>query len=237
MATHRREAPRERPGPPRGRGRHRHHPPRPAADERPQRRDPARPDRGVPGGRRAPRRSAVIVWGGEKVFAAGADIKEMETMSYTDMVDHSALLQGFTRPWPASPSRPWPPSPATRSAAGARSRSPATSASRPTTRGSVSPRSCSASSPEPAAPSGSPAWSGRRRPRTSCSRGRFVKADEALAIGLVDEVVPAAEVYAAAAPGWRRTSAARPSRCARPRRPSTAAWRSRVNLRSGRFRR
>ena len=41
--------------------------------------------------------AAVIVWGGEKVFAAGADIKEMETMSYTDMVDHSALLQDFTR--------------------------------------------------------------------------------------------------------------------------------------------
>src|SRR6476646_7685792 len=41
--------------------------------------------------------AAVIVWGGEKVFAAGADIKEMEAMSYTDMVDHSALLQDFTR--------------------------------------------------------------------------------------------------------------------------------------------
>ena len=41
--------------------------------------------------------AAVIVWGGEKVFAAGADIKEMETMSYTDMVDHSAPLQDFTR--------------------------------------------------------------------------------------------------------------------------------------------
>ena len=40
--------------------------------------------------------SAVIVWGGEKVFAAGADIKEMETMSYTDMVDHSALLRTVT---------------------------------------------------------------------------------------------------------------------------------------------
>ena len=35
---------------------------------------------------------AVILYGGERVFAAGADIKEMETMSYTDMVDHSALL-------------------------------------------------------------------------------------------------------------------------------------------------
>ena len=29
--------------------------------------------------------AAVIVYGGERVFAAGADIKEMQTMSYTDM--------------------------------------------------------------------------------------------------------------------------------------------------------
>ncbi|MBC7309126.1 MAG: enoyl-CoA hydratase/isomerase family protein [Actinomycetales bacterium] len=40
---------------------------------------------------------AVIVYGGEKVFAAGADIKEMAGMSYTDMADHSVLLQDFTR--------------------------------------------------------------------------------------------------------------------------------------------
>ncbi len=37
--------------------------------------------------------SAVILYGGERVFAAGADIKEMQTMSYTDMVDRSAALQ------------------------------------------------------------------------------------------------------------------------------------------------
>ncbi len=36
---------------------------------------------------------AVIVYGGEKVFAAGADIKEMRAMSYTDMVDRSGPLQ------------------------------------------------------------------------------------------------------------------------------------------------
>ncbi len=36
---------------------------------------------------------AVVVYGGEKVFAAGADIKQMQTMSYTDMVDRSAALQ------------------------------------------------------------------------------------------------------------------------------------------------
>jgi len=41
--------------------------------------------------------AAVIVYGGEKVFAAGADIKEMAEMSYTAMADHSVLLQDFTR--------------------------------------------------------------------------------------------------------------------------------------------
>ena len=39
---------------------------------------------------------AVIIYGGERVFAAGADIVEMAEMSYTDM-DHSLLLQDFTR--------------------------------------------------------------------------------------------------------------------------------------------
>ncbi len=36
---------------------------------------------------------AVVVWGGERVFAAGADIKEMNDMSYTDMVKRSGALQ------------------------------------------------------------------------------------------------------------------------------------------------
>lgn len=37
--------------------------------------------------------AAVVVYGGAKVFAAGADIKEMRGMSYTDMVDRSGALQ------------------------------------------------------------------------------------------------------------------------------------------------
>lgn len=37
--------------------------------------------------------AAVVVYGGERVFAAGADITEMEAMSYTDMVDRSGALQ------------------------------------------------------------------------------------------------------------------------------------------------
>jgi enoyl-CoA hydratase/carnithine racemase len=36
---------------------------------------------------------SVVVWGGEKVFAAGADIKEMADMSYPDMVERAAGLQ------------------------------------------------------------------------------------------------------------------------------------------------
>ncbi|MDX6294230.1 MAG: hypothetical protein QOH50_3305, partial [Kribbellaceae bacterium] len=36
---------------------------------------------------------AVVVWGGERVFAAGADVKEMADMSYADMVKRSGLLQ------------------------------------------------------------------------------------------------------------------------------------------------
>jgi enoyl-CoA hydratase/carnithine racemase len=39
---------------------------------------------------------AVIIYGGEKVFAAGADIKEMADMSYTEMSAHSVRLQEFT---------------------------------------------------------------------------------------------------------------------------------------------
>src|SRR5690348_329626 len=35
---------------------------------------------------------AVVVYGGERVFAAGADIKEMAEMSYTDMVKRSSGL-------------------------------------------------------------------------------------------------------------------------------------------------
>lgn len=40
---------------------------------------------------------AVVVYGGERVFAAGADIKEMDAMTYADMAAHSrGLQQAFT---------------------------------------------------------------------------------------------------------------------------------------------
>ncbi|MFI6739799.1 enoyl-CoA hydratase/isomerase family protein [Nonomuraea sp. NPDC050451] len=40
-----------------------------------------------------PQVQAVIVYGGERVFAAGVDIKEMADMSYADMAAHSRTLQ------------------------------------------------------------------------------------------------------------------------------------------------
>lgn len=55
--------------------------------------------------------------------------------------------------------------------------------------------------------------------------GRMVKSDEACRIGLVDRVVPAAEVYeqrTPGPPGWPR---ARPSRCGPPRSRSMRALR------------
>lgn len=41
--------------------------------------------------------AAVVVHGGDRVFAAGADVKEMAEMSYQEMVRHAHLLQDFTR--------------------------------------------------------------------------------------------------------------------------------------------
>ena len=97
---------------------------------------------------------AVVVYGGERVFAAGADVKEMNTMSYTDMSSAPAACSPRSRRSPGSPSRSSPPSPATPSAAAASWHCAPTSASPRTTPRWASPRSCSASSPARAGPSG-----------------------------------------------------------------------------------
>ena len=46
---------------------------------------------------------AVVIYGGERVFAAGADIKEMAEMSYSKMSVHSARLQESTTALAAIP--------------------------------------------------------------------------------------------------------------------------------------
>ena len=60
---------------------------------------------------------AVVVYGGEKVFAAGADVKEMAVADLRrDGADRPAVVGLAAVRSPGSPSRPWPRSPGTRSA-------------------------------------------------------------------------------------------------------------------------
>jgi len=142
--------------------------------------------------------SAVIVYGGEKVFAAGADIKEMQTMSYTDMVERSGALQSaFT----AVAHIPKPTVAAvTGYALGG---------------GCELALACDFRVVGDNARLGQPEillglipgaggtqrlarLVGPARAKELIFSGRFVAADEALRIGLVDEVVDAADVLAAA---------------------------------------
>ena len=142
--------------------------------------------------------AAVIVWGGERVFAAGADIKEMETMSYTDMVDHSALLQDFTRALAALPK------PTVAAITGYALGGGCEVALACDFR--IAADDATLGQPEillgiiPGA-GGTQRLArlvGPARAKDIVFSGRFVAAQEALAMGLVDEVVPAAEVYATA---------------------------------------
>ena len=109
---------------------------------------------------------AVVVYGGEKVFAAGADIKEMAELTYAEMVDRSGLCKLRSPPWHTSRSRRWRLSLATPSGAVASWPSPATCGSRLRTPSSVSRRSSSGSSQGREEPSGCPGWSDRRVPRS-----------------------------------------------------------------------
>jgi len=142
--------------------------------------------------------SAVIIYGGEKVFAAGADIKEMQPMSYTDMVDRSAALQAsFT----AVARIPKPTVAAvTGYALGGGCELALTCDFR------VAADNATFGQPEvllgviPGA-GGTQRLSrlvGASRAKDIIFTGRFVSAEEALRIGLVDEVVAPEDVYAAA---------------------------------------
>jgi enoyl-CoA hydratase/carnithine racemase len=142
--------------------------------------------------------AGVVVYGGEKVFAAGADIKEMQTMSYTDMVDRAAGLQAAFSSVAAIPK-------------------PTVAAITGYALGGgcelalccdfrVAGQNAKIGQPEillgiiPGA-GGTQRLArliGPSRAKDLVFTGRFVEAAEARAIGLVDEVVRAEEVYAAA---------------------------------------
>jgi enoyl-CoA hydratase len=140
----------------------------------------------------------VVVYGGEKVFAAGADIKEMQAMSYTDMVDRAVGLQSAFSSVAAIPK-------------------PTVAAITGYALGGgcelalccdfrVAGQNAKIGQPEillgiiPGA-GGTQRLArlvGPSRAKDLIFTGRFVEAAEARAIGLVDEVVPAEEVYTAA---------------------------------------
>jgi enoyl-CoA hydratase/carnithine racemase len=142
--------------------------------------------------------AAVVVYGGEKVFAAGADVKEMATMSYTDMVEHSALLQDFTRALARIPK------PTVAAVTGYALGGGCEVALACDWR--VCADDARLGQPEillgiiPGA-GGTQRLArlvGPARAKDIVFSGRFVDAQEALAIGLVDRVVTAADVYTAA---------------------------------------
>ncbi|MDO9356802.1 MAG: enoyl-CoA hydratase-related protein, partial [Solirubrobacteraceae bacterium] len=138
---------------------------------------------------------AVVVYGGERVFAAGADVKEMAEMSHVDMVKRSGGLQSALT-------------------AVARIPKPVVAAVTGYALGGgcelalcadirIAADDAVLGQPEillgiiPGA-GGTQRLSrlvGPSRAKDIIFTGRFVKADEALAIGLVDRVVPAASVY------------------------------------------
>ncbi|KUN35257.1 enoyl-CoA hydratase/isomerase family protein [Streptomyces longwoodensis] len=141
---------------------------------------------------------AVVLYGGEKVFAAGADIKEMQVMDHTAMVLRSRALQdSFT--------------------AVARIPKPVVAAVTGYALGGgcelalcadyrIAAEDAKLGQPEillgliPGA-GGTQRLArliGPSRAKDLIFTGRMVKADEALTLGLVDRVVPAGEVYAQA---------------------------------------
>jgi enoyl-CoA hydratase len=141
---------------------------------------------------------AVVIYGGPKVFAAGADIKEMATMSYVDMADRSlALSAAFS-----SVARiPKPVVAAVTGYALGGGCELALCADR-----RVAADNAKLGQPEillgviPGA-GGTQRLArlvGPAKAKDICFTGRFVGAEEALRIGLVDEVVPAEETYDAA---------------------------------------
>ncbi|MFE5330915.1 enoyl-CoA hydratase/isomerase family protein [Embleya sp. NPDC056575] len=141
---------------------------------------------------------AVVIYGGEKVFAAGADIKEMAEMTYTDMADRGAALQSaFTAVAEI-------PKPVVAAITGFALGGGCELALCADVR--VCADNAKLGQPEitlgiiPGAGGTQrlPRLIGPSKAKDLIYTGRFVAADEALSIGLVDRVVPAEDVYAEA---------------------------------------
>ncbi|WP_112239689.1 enoyl-CoA hydratase/isomerase family protein [Kribbella monticola] len=141
---------------------------------------------------------AVVIYGGERVFAAGADIKEMADMSYGDMVKRSGPLQASLSAVAAIPK------PTVAAITGYALGGGCELALCADYR--IAAEDAKLGQPEillgiiPGA-GGTQRLSrlvGPSKAKDIIYTGRFVDAAESLQIGLVDKVVPAAEVYDAA---------------------------------------
>ncbi|QFG25251.1 enoyl-CoA hydratase/isomerase family protein [Actinomadura sp. WMMB 499] len=143
--------------------------------------------------------AAVIIYGGEKVFAAGADIKEMAPMSSAEMsAGHSHLLQNFGK---ALAGIPKPVIAAiTGYALGGGLEVALTADFRVLGEGAKvgQPEIALGVIPGAGGTQRLARLVGPAKAKDLIFSGRHVKADEALAIGLVDRVVPDADVYTAA---------------------------------------
>jgi enoyl-CoA hydratase/carnithine racemase len=146
---------------------------------------------------------AVVVYGGERVFAAGADVKEMAGMSYVDMVDRSGALQSSFGSVAAIP-KPVVAA-VTGYALGGGCELALCADVRFAAEDAVlgQPEILLGIIPGAGGTQRLSRLVGPSKAKDIIFTGRFVQADEALAIGLVDRVVPAAQVYDEAV-GWAR---------------------------------
>ncbi|HEU4812298.1 MAG TPA: enoyl-CoA hydratase-related protein [Nocardioides sp.] len=146
---------------------------------------------------------AVVVYGGERVFAAGADVKEMADMSYTDMVKRSGGLQSS---FSAVARIPKPVVAAiTGYALGGGCELALCADLRFAADNAVlgQPEILLGIIPGAGGTQRLTRLVGASTAKDLIFTGRFVQADEALAIGLVDRVFPAEKVYEEAL-AWAR---------------------------------
>ncbi|MGH3909662.1 MAG: enoyl-CoA hydratase/isomerase family protein [Pseudonocardiaceae bacterium] len=154
---------------------------------------------------------AVIVYGGEKVFAAGADVKEMETMSAADMAAQApALSSSFS----AVAAIAKPTVAAITGFALGGGYELALCCDRRIAGDNVKvgqPEMLLGIIPGAGGTQRLTRLIGQARAKELIYTGRFVEAEEALRTGMVDEVVAADEVYAAAR-RWAERFVAGPAR-------------------------
>ena len=139
--------------------------------------------------------AAVVVYGGERVFAAGADVKQMADMSFQEMSRHGLLLQDFTRAL-AAIGKPTISAITGFALGGGCEVALATDVRFCADDAKLGqPEILLGIIPGAGGTQRLARLVGPARAKEIMYTGRFVDAAEALAIGLVDEVHPSAEVY------------------------------------------